>query len=289
MEFSLQMLGLYRLLAGQHLVGITFDRIDFTVMYQETIGMCTLPAGHSVRRETGVNQCDGTLVVLTLQIQEEGTKLSYQKHTFINQGTAGTGYHIGVLDGLFEHTSCDVKLPVEIQSFFHILRFLNKCLHNTRHLLQCFTSQHLRIGGYLSPSKEVHAFLLYDDLEHFLRLVAFQLILGKEKHSDTVFSLPSKLNTKLRTLFREKFMGNLNHDTNTVSGLAFRILAGAVFQILYNAQCIFYRLVRFDAFNIYDSADTAVVMFKARVIHSRSGTFLISLFVHKLYLSFLNR
>ena len=235
MEFSLQMCRFYSFLTCQHLISITFDGIDLTIMHQESIWMCSLPAWHCVGGETGVDQCNGTLIIRTLQILEEGTKLSYQEHTFVDQSTAGTGYHISIFDGLLKYSSCNIELPVKIQSLFHILRLLDKCLHDAWHLLQCFASQHLRISGHFSPAKEVHAFLLHDDLKHLLCLIAFQFILRQEKHSNTIFSLSAKLNSKLFAFFGEKFVGDLNHDTYTVSGLSFCIFTCTMLQVLHDA------------------------------------------------------
>ena len=57
-------------------------------------------------------------------------------------------------------------------------------------------------------------------------------------------------------------MGNLNHDTNTVSGLAFRILTGSVLQILYDLQRILYGRAALLSVNIDTGSDTAVIMLK---------------------------
>ena len=49
-----------RLFPGQHLVRIASDGIDFTVVHDEAVRMCTLPARVRVGAETGVYDCDGT-------------------------------------------------------------------------------------------------------------------------------------------------------------------------------------------------------------------------------------
>ena len=83
------MLRLHGLLAGQHLIGVTLDRIDLTIMYHKTVRMCTLPARICVCGESGMNHCDGRFIIRILQILEKQAQLVYKKHTFINDGSAG--------------------------------------------------------------------------------------------------------------------------------------------------------------------------------------------------------
>ena len=57
-------------------------------------------------------------------------------------------------------------------------------------------------------------------------------------------------------------MGNLGQNTDTVTGLAFRILTGSVLQILYDLQRILYGSTAFLTVNIDTGSDTAVIMLK---------------------------
>ena len=52
-------------------------------------------------------------------------------------------------------------------------------------------SENLRNYRNLSPSEKLHAFLLHDNLKHFLCLIALQFILREEEHTDSVFPLLS--------------------------------------------------------------------------------------------------
>ena len=49
-------------------------------------------------------------------------------------------------------------------------------------------SEHTRYGRHLPPAKEVHSFLAYDTLKHFLGLIPFEDILREEKHTNSVIS-----------------------------------------------------------------------------------------------------
>ena len=63
-------------------------------------------------------------------------------------------------------------------------------------------------------------------------------------------------------------MGNLEHDANAVARLALGVLAGPVFQILHDVECLIDCLMGLDAFDIGNRPDSAVVMLKTRVVQS---------------------
>jgi len=59
-------------------------------------------------------------------------------------------------------------------------------------------------------------------------------VLREEKLCDAIFSLIANLKSLFLTGFLEKFMGNLEKDTYTVTSFAFCILTCAVFQMFYD-------------------------------------------------------
>ena len=179
---------LHGLLPGQHLIRISLNRVDLAIVHDETVRVGPLPAWVRVGAETGMYDGDSRLVILILQIRKEGSELVHQEHALVYNRPAGKGYHIGIIIGLLEDTAGHIELPVKIQSLFHIRRPFYKALHDTRHLLQSLASQHRRNGGHLSPAQELHAFLFHNDLEHLAGLIPLQLVLGEEKHTDSVIS-----------------------------------------------------------------------------------------------------
>ena len=88
-ELVVQFSGGHRLLAGKHLIRITTNRIDLTVMNDKTVRMRALPTRICVRTETGMYHRDRRLVIRILQIIEEQPQLIHQKHSFIYDRTAG--------------------------------------------------------------------------------------------------------------------------------------------------------------------------------------------------------
>ena len=127
-------------------------------------------------------------------------------------------------------------------------------------------SENLRMGRNLSPSKKSKSFLLYDDLKHLLGLILLQLILGKEEHTNAIFSVLSQCDPKALCHSLKEFMGDLRQNTNTVTGLTFCILSGTMLQILNDLQCIFNGFSALHTLNVYTGTDTAVIMLKLRTV-----------------------
>ena len=268
MKLILQIRRLHVFLTCKHLIGVSADRVDLTVMYDETVRMCSLPAWIRVRTETGMYHCNGRLVILALKIAKEGTELSYQEHTFVYDGTAVHGNYVSIIITLFKFTTCDVKHTVKGKTFFHILRFFNKCLHNARHALFRFMTKNLREDRYCTPSKKLQAFFFHDDLEHLLCLGTFDLLLWEKELGYTVFSLSADIKAFFFTDLLKKFVGDLKKDTDTITGFSFCILTSTMLKILYDLKSIGNCIMCFLSFYINNGSDTAVIMFKFRAVEA---------------------
>ena len=232
--------------------------------------MGTHPARVGIGAETGMYGCNSGLIIWILQILKELTQLFDQEHTLVYNCAAAHGYHISVVIALLEDAACHIEATVKIQSLFHLCRFSDKTLHDVRHFLYGLITDLLRMGRKGSPAKELQSLFLYNHLQHFLCLVSRKFILGEEEHADTVFTGLAKLNAKRLCYLLEEFVGNLKHDADAISGLSFRVLAGAVFQVFYNMKCLLHGTVARDALDIGYSTDATVVMLKARIIKARS-------------------
>ena len=234
MKLSLQVWRFHVLFSCKHLICVAADGVDFTIMYHETVRMCSLPTWVCVGTETGVYHSDSRFIIRALEVFEESTKLSNQEHTFVNDGTATHGYYVSVVITLFKLTSCNIEHTVKRKSLLYIFRFLDKCLHNTWHTFSCFVAKYLRKYRNLTPSEKFQTFFLKNNLKHLLCLCTFDLVLREEKLCDAIFSLIANLKSLFLTGFLEKFMGNLEKNTYTVTGFAFCILTCAVFQMFYD-------------------------------------------------------
>ena len=182
-------LGLHGLLPGQHLVRIAPDGIDLAVVYDETVGMGPLPAGVGIGTETGMYDGDGRLVIRhpadpgrRNAADVPGTFPCIQ--WFCWKGIPRrcrrwTARRSGGPHRASGRSPVPFPRPPDC--------FTKPCMMHG-----IFSSALLpkdrRHGGNLSPAQELHALFFHNDLEHLPGLVALQLILGEEEHSDTVIS-----------------------------------------------------------------------------------------------------
>ncbi len=97
-------------------------------------------------------------------------------------------------------------------------------------------------------------------------MVSGKLVLRKEKHAYAVFPLLSNLYAQRLCYLFEKFMGDLKHDSNSVSCLSFRILTCTVLQILYDMESLLHRFVSLHALYVGNRSNAAVIMLKAGII-----------------------
>ena len=89
MQFAFKLSCFHRLLAGTHLVRITADRINLTVVHDKTVRMSSLPARCCIRTETGMYHSNSRLIILVLKISEKLTELTYKEHSLVYDRTAG--------------------------------------------------------------------------------------------------------------------------------------------------------------------------------------------------------
>ena len=254
--------------SGEHLVGISTDGVDLSVVYDETVRMCSLPAWVCVGTESGMYHCDRGFILRILQVCKESTKLSDQEHTFVNDRSAAHRNNISVVITLFKLTTCDVEHTIEWETLFDILWFFDKCLHDAWHALSCLVSEDLRDHRNVSPSEKLQSFFFHDDLEHFFCLGAFDLVLREEELCDTIFSFLTDIKALFLTGFFEKFMGDLQKDTNTVTGFSLCILTCTMLQMFYDPESIRNSFMCFLSFDVDNCADTTVVMLKFLAIQA---------------------
>ena len=146
---------MHGLFTGEHLVRISFDRIDLTVVYDETVRVRPVPAGHGIRGKPGMDHGNGRFIILIFQIREEGAELPHQKHSLVDDGPAGKRRHIGIGTALLKFPADHIELPVKIQIRLGILRPLDKDLIDIRHALSGLGSEHIRVRLHFSPAKDL--------------------------------------------------------------------------------------------------------------------------------------
>ncbi len=251
-------------------------------MNHQPVGMSPLPAGVGVSGKAGMDHGDSGFKIFALKIRIKGPQLSHQKHPLIHDSPAGKRNHVGILGGLLEKASGDIKLPVKLQSLLHSRGSGHKALHNMRHAFHGSVPQHPGEGRHLPPAQKLHPFFRHNDFKHLFCLIPAQLLLGKEKHSHPVLSLSSEGNSQLRRHPGKKLMGNLGQNTHAVSGFPLGVLPGPVLQIFHDLQGVFHRHPALLPSDIHTGADPATVMLKFFPVQRRQGYFLFCI-KHTLY------
>lgn len=206
------------------------NSVDLTVMYDETVRMCSLPAWICVGTETGMHHCNGRFIILTLKISEECTKLSNQEHTFVYNGTAAHGNYVSIVVYSVQTHGRQCRAYGQRQGLFHIFRFLDEycMMHGIHSLALCprtsgntGTVRHQEAPGLLFPQWSRTSSLPGHVWSHAV---------GK-KLSYTIFSLAADLKALFLTDFFEEIYGDLEKDTNTIAVFSF---------------CIFTAMLRFS-------------------------------------------
>ena len=263
-----QIVGADGFLPGQHGVHIAADGVDLAVVQNQAVGVCPVPAGCRVGGEAAVHHANGGFVIAVLQIGIEQAQFVDQEHTLVDDGPAGQAADIGIGAGLLKHAAGYIQAAVKGNAGLQTGRFAHKALPDAGHAVPGFVAQNFGADGNFAPPQERQPLFFADDLKQFLGLVAAQFILREEEHTNAVFPLLAQVNAKGSGSFLEKLVADLGQDANTVAGFALGVLAGAMLQMLHDLQRILDGFMGLAALDVHHRADTAVVMFQARVIQA---------------------
>ena len=253
---------------GQHQIHVAADGVDFSVMENKSVGMCSHPAGVRVGGEAAVYHADGRFIIRILQIFVEPTQFPYQKHALIDDRSTGKAGDIGGV-ALFENTAYHIEAAVESKAAGNILRFFDETLPDAGHTAQGLGSQYFRTDRNLTPAQKLQAFLSSDQFKHLHGLTAGELFLREEEHANAVGAFLSNANARVRAYLGEEAVADLQQNADAVAGLAVGILSRAVFQVFYDVQRVIHGLVAFSSFYIDNCANTTVIVFKTGIIESR--------------------
>ena len=213
-----------------------------------------------------MDQGQGAFAVRVLEVCVELAQLPHQEHAFIDHGPAGEGGNVGVDVGLLEHPPSDVEFPVKFQTAAAVRRALHKALADAGHTSQGLFAQHLRMGGNIPPAQEFHALLGHDNLQHLLGLGPLEVVGGEEEHAHAVVSFLSQGDALGGGCLDHQLVGDLDHQSHTITGLSGGILTGAVLQLFHDLQGVVHRLVGLDAPQAHHGADAAGVVLQAGII-----------------------
>ena len=87
-------------------------------------------------------------------------------------------------------------------------------------------TQHFKTQFFCGAVENIAAFFLEHDIS------------WEEDHSNTIFAIGRQVKTKPDAFIKKEFMRGLDHDSGTVTGIAFATAGTPVFHVFQDRQCI---------------------------------------------------
>ena len=87
-HLTFKILSLHRFLSRMHLICISADSINLTIMYYYSVRMSSLPAWVCVSAETRMYCRYRRLIIRAVKVIKECSELSHKEHTFIHYRSA---------------------------------------------------------------------------------------------------------------------------------------------------------------------------------------------------------
>jgi hypothetical protein len=142
----------------------------------------------------------------------------------------------------------------------------NDELTDDGHLLNHGLAKPGRIGWHIAPANHVLAFLDAEIFEVVDAKVAGPVILRQEAHGDGIIAGLRQGDARACRPFAEQGVWNLDQNARAIAQERISAHGTAMVNIHKDLEAAFNGFVRFHAFNIGHKADTARIMFVARVI-----------------------
>ena len=139
-------------------------------------------------------------------------------------------------------------------------------LADDRHLLDHSFAEACRVRRHITPADYGLAFLDAEIFKVLHAKVARSFILREEAHGDGIVTGCGKRDLGACRPVAEQRIGDLNEDARAVAQQWVGANGTAMVDVDENFEAAFDGFVRFHAFNIGNKADTARIMFVARVI-----------------------
>ena len=80
---------MHRLFPRKHLVRISLYSIDLSVVHDQPVGMCPVPAWHGICGKAGVDDGHRRGIIRFRQIREESAQLPHEEHSLVYDIPAG--------------------------------------------------------------------------------------------------------------------------------------------------------------------------------------------------------
>ena len=146
---------------GGEPVAVTLNSVDLTVVGQQAERLSQRPARERVGGEAGVDDGDGGLHALVVQILEEVSELHGGEHALVRDGTGGQGSEVDaylMLDALADAEG----LAIQVHAGQSTVRRGDHESLESRHGGKGLQAKAVRVGGHYSPGENFKAFLAHD-------------------------------------------------------------------------------------------------------------------------------
>ena len=146
---------------GGEPVAVALDGVDLAVVGQQTERLSQRPAREGVGGEAGVDDGDGGLHALVVQILEEVSELHGGEHALVRDGTGGQGGEVDaylMLDALADAEG----LAIQVHAGQSTVRRGDHESLEPRHGGKGLQAKAVRVGGHHAPGENFESLLAHD-------------------------------------------------------------------------------------------------------------------------------
>ena len=258
-DIGTKLVGLAKGFPGLHEVLIAHDRVDLTIVGDETVWMGARPTGERVGGEPGVHQGQGRFKVRVMEIRKILRQLAGREHPLVNHRPGGKPGDIEILttgegflgcpvdivklrgnfiepDGIADPLADHIELPLKIHDIAYFRRALDKDLLDNGLVATGCLAKNLALHGDGTPGNEFLALLADNVLKKLHRGLTLAGRGREENQSAPVVSLLWQLNALFRHRLPKKLVRRLDEDTCPIPRVGVRTARPPVNHVLIHGE-----------------------------------------------------
>ena len=246
-------------LAGAHPVDVAAHRVDLAVVGDHPVRVRELPARERVRRESRMDESEGTLGALVLQVRVVPAELRRGEHALVHDRARREARDARVGTPLELEAAADhIELPFE-----RVLVVDGGAPGRDDELAdergrRCSGAANMRrVDGNVAPTHDALALRLDERRQEVLELRSTLRLLGKKAHRDAVAARRGK---RLSHLVAEERVRKLDQDARPVARIRVGPRGAAVLQVLERLERPPHGLVQRNPVEPGDERDPARVV-----------------------------
>ena len=279
-EVGTEQVRFQRAAAGVHPVDVAAHGVDLAVVGDEAIGVGQLPRREGVGGKALVRQSQGRLGQGIGQILVKGPDLMGEQQALVDNRPRRKRRHVEArqlghaeFPGQVRQRVLRLLADGEDLAFEGVLigragAARHDRLADHRHLVEHRLAQARRINRHVAPADQLLALNPDEVLELADGGVAGRRISRHEAHGHGVIARRRQIHGLMRGPVAQQGIGDLNQNPGPVANQRVSANRAAMVEVDQNLQAAGDDLLRFFPLYIRDKADSACVMFMARVIKS---------------------